>query len=187
MATLAVTALAGQNPDIRIYLDFDPPNTVRRIDPEPNTVFDVYIVTDCFGPGGGLRVIAVAFERTFGAYRMGEYNLLGGLCQGHVDDPYYGWAAAAGAECVYPDSNGIVIVGYVRYYYTGPPGYIRIFPPELFGRDAVDCNFVDDDYWCIAGNAGVGVDPPPPEPGCECEPYSPTRDRSWSTVKALYR
>ena len=48
-------AIAGQNPDVRIYLDFDPPNGVTRIDPEPYSLFDVYVVLDCFGAGGGLR------------------------------------------------------------------------------------------------------------------------------------
>jgi len=187
LVALAGLASATQNPDIRVYLDFDPPDGIQRLDPDPDSVFDVYIMTDCFGPGGGLRGISIAFERTFEAYTMGEYNLLGGISYGHVDDPVIGWNPAAGEDCVYPDDNGTVIVGYVRYYYTGPPGHIRIIPAVNNPRTAVDCNVVHDDFWCVAGNAGVGVEPHPPEVGCECEQYSLTLETAWGRVKALYR
>ena len=188
VAAVTSAALAGQNPDVRLYLDFDPPNGVTRIDPEPATFFDVYIAIDCFGPGGGARVVAVHFDRTFGGYNTGEHSFMGGFpAAGDIEDPYWGCAFAAGEDCVYPNEAGIVVVGYVRYYYTGPPGHITVQPTIGWGGAVVDCDYVEDDIWCVAGNAGVGADPPPPEPDCECDTQSPVHRATWSTLKALYR
>ncbi len=75
---LASAALAGLNPDVRIYLDFDPPNGVTRIDPEPYSLFDVYVVLDCLGAGGGLLATALALERTLEGGPVEQQNLLEG-------------------------------------------------------------------------------------------------------------
>ena len=184
---LAYGVAAGENPDLRVFLDFDPPNGVTRIDPEPGTPFDVYILTDCFSPGGGLRVLAVAFERTFGGICGGEINLLGGdIHFGDIEDPYLGWLPTSGEDCAYPDATGVVVVGYVQYYYTGPPGYIRVIRTEVDQGGSLDCNFVEDCCWCVAGNAGVNVDAPPGESSCDCGP-TPVNAATWCSVKALYR
>ena len=182
---LAHAAVADQNPDIRVYLDFDPPNEVNRIDPEPGTIFDVYVVLDCFGPGGGTRGLSLAFERTFDGYVLDQTSLLGGVEVGDVEDPYIGWAYVAGADCVYPGAGGLVVTGYVTYYYAGEPGHIRVLRTEFEQGLTLDCN-VDVDYYCIAGHAGVGMDAPPGESGCVCG-GSPVEEGSWSTIKALYR
>ena len=59
IGSLAVPALADQNPDIRIYLDADPNNHVHEIHPGPSLTFNVYVCLDCFGPGGGTRGTAL--------------------------------------------------------------------------------------------------------------------------------
>jgi len=186
LATLLLvgSGLAGQNPDIRVYLDFDPPSGVDRIDPDVGTFFNVYILLDCFGPAGGCRGVALAFERTFGGVLGAQVNLLGGLDFGNVEDAHIGWVYAAGADCVYPDSSGILVTAYVTYYYTGPPGWLRILRTEIDQGLTVDCDF-EGDYFCIAGHAGVGADPPAAEV-CSCG-TSAVRSSSWGTMKALYR
>ena len=88
-------------------------------------------------------------------------------------------------ECIYPDGNGMIIVGYVLYYYTGPPGHVRIAAAEIDGRTVLDCNNMVDTY-CVAANAGIGADPPPGDPGCYCGTV-PVENASWGTIKALYR
>jgi hypothetical protein len=192
ISILAVLLLAhgvavGLNPDLRVFLDFDPPNAVTRIDPVPGTPFNVYILTDCFSPGGGLRGLAVAFERTFGGICGGEINLLGGAIHfGDIEDPYLGWLPTAGEDCVHPDATGVVAVGYVQYYYTGPPGYIRVIWTEAEPGKSLDCNFVEDCCWCVAGNAGVNMDAPQGDPTCNCGPTT-VNDATWGIVKALYR
>ncbi len=83
----------------------------------------------------------------------------------------------------------MVVAGRVRYFYIGSPGHIRIIQceHEVHSCVVVDCEWADDeDYWCVAGNAGVNMDAPPGEPRCECG-VVPVEAASWGTVKALYR
>jgi len=168
------TAWAGDNPDIRIYLDVDPPNYVHRIDPDVNDMFDVYICLDTFGEGAGTRGVGVLFDRTFGGIKTGQTNLLGGLDMGDVEVD--GWSCVAGADCVYPDENGIVTVGYVSYLYTGAPGGIAILEHPVSGTEVLDCNDIED-HFIVIGNLGVNADPP----------EAPVEARSWGSIKALYR
>jgi hypothetical protein len=48
---LVGTAHAGGNPDVRIYIDFDPPNYAHSISPEPYTAVEAYICLDNLGIG----------------------------------------------------------------------------------------------------------------------------------------
>ncbi len=182
----AVQAPAGQNPDIRVSLDFDPPNGVHRVD-DPVNPLRVYVVCDCFGANGGLSGAVVSFERTFGAAGYQQVALItaphGSF--GDVEDPYMGWVMAS-VECVYPDAAGVVLIGYVDYWYIGPPGYLRIVPPDLEGGLVADCDVEVDEY-CVFMNAGVGVDPPPGDPDCECGSIVPVEEGSWGAIKAIYR
>jgi hypothetical protein len=50
---LACAAHAGGNPDIRIYIDFDPPNYVHEIQPELYTTIQAYVCVDNVGDGVG--------------------------------------------------------------------------------------------------------------------------------------
>ena len=181
---LAQVAVAGQNPDVRIHLDFDPPHGVDRIDPQPGDLFRVYIVVDCFGAGGGFYATAVAFDRTFGGTLVDQTNLLGPLDLGNVEDPHIGWVHGS-LTCVYPGADGLLVTGYVTYSYDGPSGWIRILRTEIDQGAVADCNNVLD-YFCIAGNAGVGMDAPPGERGCVCG-ATPVEHGSWGAIKALYR
>jgi hypothetical protein len=181
---VAAPAFAGQNPDVRIYLDFDPPNGVSRIDPVADSTFDVYIVLDHLGAGGGVRGVAPVFERTFGGTLLSQTNLLGGMDFYSVDDTYGGWVHLSGTDCAHPSANGLLVTGFVTYLYNGTPGYMRIQRPEVDPGMVVDCDFAAD-YFCVAGNAGVGMDAPSGEPGCGGA--SPVESVSWSSIKALYR
>jgi hypothetical protein len=42
----AVPALAGGNPGVRIYIDFDPPNYVFEYAPAPSELFRAYVCLD---------------------------------------------------------------------------------------------------------------------------------------------
>ncbi|MEE8573472.1 MAG: hypothetical protein V3T20_09410, partial [Gemmatimonadota bacterium] len=69
IAFIAVPAFAGTNPDIRIYLDVDPPTKVHEIHPNPSGTFDAYVCLDCFGTDGGTRGTAFLLVRTFGGFK----------------------------------------------------------------------------------------------------------------------
>jgi hypothetical protein len=161
----AVSAFAGENPDIRIYLDADPNNHLHEIHPLASETFDVYVCLDCFGPGGGTRGTAFLIERTFQGFKLSQTSLLGGLDFG--DAEVDGWTLAAGADCVYPDADGVVCVGVIQYLYLGVPGYAKILPHPGTGNEVLDCNF-ESDYYCVHANLGVSEPPPPGDPDCEC-------------------
>jgi len=182
---VALPALAVQNPDIRIYLDADPPNMVHQICPAPDDVLDVFVCLDCFGPGGGMRGTVFRFIRTFGGIKIAQVNLLGGLDLGDVDD-IQGWSIVAGEDCIHPDENGIVIAARVSYLYTGPPGTLDLAPTPLLPRKVVDCDYTEDDLFCILANLGVCVPPNPGETDCDCG-VVPVTAASWGSIKALYR
>jgi hypothetical protein len=190
---IATTAFAGANPDIRIYLDVDPNNMVGEIHPLASETFDVYVCLDCFGDdpvASGTRGTAFFLVRTFQGFKLSQTSLLGGLDFGDAEvDP--GWTLAAGADCVYPDADGVVCVGVIQYLYLGVPGTLDILPHGQVepgtGREVLDCDFLSD-YYCVAGNLGVSVPPNPPEPDCDCpENGNPVEDSSWGGIKALYR
>lgn len=189
IVALAATAFAGQNPDIRIYLDADPNNQIHEIHPNASESFDVYVCLDCFGAGGGTRGTAFLLVRTFGGFKLAQTSLLGGLDFGDAEvDP--GWTLAAGADCVYPDADGVVCIGVVQYLYTGVAGTLTLLPHGLVepgtGREALDCDFASD-FYCIFANLGVSMPPEPGDPDCDCLPPVPVEDSSWGGIKALYR
>jgi len=168
---LAGPALAGQNPYLRIYLDADPPNYLHEIYPMASEMFDVYVCLDCLDTEGGTRGTAFLLQKTFVGFKLSQTSLLGGLDFG--DAEVDGWTIAAGSDCVYPDENGIVAVGVIQYLYLGVPGTLDLLPHPGTGREAIDCDF-QSDFWCIAGNLGVGMPPNPGEPDCDCFPSWPT-------------
>ena len=184
LGVLVQVAPATQNPELRVYLDFDPPNRINTIEPEVGSFFDVYIVCDQFGPDGGLRCVPFAFERTFGGEVVGQTMLFDGLQLGDVEDPEIGWVCVS-FECLYPDEAGQLLFSYVTYYYSGPPGELSIIRTEADEGGAVDC-LVERDYYCIGGHAGIWTSAPPGEPEC---PFgiTPVECSSWGVVKALFR
>ncbi len=182
---VALPASAVQNPDIRIYLDADPPHFIHETCPTPNDVLDDFGCLDCFGSGGGTRGTVFRFIRTFGGIKIAQINLLGGLDLGDVDD-IQGWSIVAGEDCVYPDENGIVVAARVSYLYTGPPGNLDLASSVTQPRKVLDCNNTEDDLFCILANLGVCVPPNPGEVGCYCGEV-PVKETSWGSIKALYR
>ena len=182
MAFVAGPAIAVDNPDIRVYLDSDPPNEINEITPADNSTFSVYIVIDCFGEGGGTRGLGIVFDRTFGGVKLGQTSLLGGLDMGDIEDD--GWTFVAGVDCVYPDVNGMVVGGYIDYLYQGTPGTIQIVSHPVSGREVLDCNDLMD-YFCIYKNFGVHDTAPAGEPGCDCD--TAVEEHTWGAIKALYR
>lgn len=172
VAMLAVPALAGQNPDILIGLDKDPPNEVNRYDPAMSEMFSFFLVFRDFGSGGGISGCAFMFERTFGGVYLSTTNLLGGLT---IGTPETGCSLTA-LECQYPDGNGEVIAAEITYLYTGTPGTVTLVGDPFQGAITTDCN-VDIDVWLDYSHFGVGQD----------APQSPVAASSWGSIKALYR
>jgi hypothetical protein len=181
--SFATLAFAEQNPGIRMFLDVDPPNYVHEIHPDASATFDVYVCLDSFGEGGGTRGTAFLLVRTFQGFKLSQTSLLGGLDFG--DAEVDGWTIAAGADCVYPDVSGVVLVGVVNYLYLGVPGTLDVEPHPGTLNEVLDCDFLSD-YYCIFANLGVSVPPNPPNPEYECQ-INPVETSTWGEIKSLYR
>jgi hypothetical protein len=185
VAFIAAPVFAEQNPDIRIYLDVDPPAKVHEIHPEPNATFDVYVCFDCFGENGGTRGTGFLLIRTFAGFKLSQLSLFpGGLDFG--DAEVDGWTLAAGPDCLYPDAEGVACVGLLTYLYLGVPGTLDLAPHPGTFNEVLDCDFLSD-YYCIYANLGVSLPPNPGEPDCDCPENNPVEDSTWGGIKGLYR
>lgn len=51
LVAVACSAYAGGNPDVRIYIDFDPPNYVHAIEAQLYTTIEAYVCLDNVGEG----------------------------------------------------------------------------------------------------------------------------------------
>jgi hypothetical protein len=194
LAALASPVLAGQNPDIAIFLNTQESGEgTNEICPAPGEIFDVYVCFDRFGPDGGLWAARFRFDRTFDGIFSTVLTLLGGLafCSDLETTGCELWAAN---ECAYPAANGVRAVAIVEYVYMGSPGTITVEGHADLGNTTLDCDFAEDP-WCVASIAShgfsghFGVCMPPPEARApDCQPIvTPVEDGSWGTIKSLYR
>ena len=60
VVALASGAYAGGNPDVRIYIDFDPTDYVHSIEPLIYTMFDAYVCLDTVV--GGVACVSFAMN-----------------------------------------------------------------------------------------------------------------------------
>lgn len=180
-ALMAGPAFAAENPNIAIYLDADPPSFTHRVDPAPSATFDAYVCLAAFGAGGGSRGTGFLIVRDWTGFKLGQTALMNGLDFGDAEAD--GWTIAAGTDCIYPDVNGVVVVGSIQYLYQSGTGSLTLSPHPGTGRRTLDCDFQEDDMYCIHAHLGVGADPPDGEAGCE----TPVSAASWGGIKALYR
>ncbi|MBU1246287.1 MAG: hypothetical protein ABIJ20_00010 [Nanoarchaeota archaeon] len=165
----ATPALAGGNPNVRAYIDFDPPNYVHNIDPPEYTAFDAYIMLDNIDLGMTVVSFAVDIDGGITAPPSFESLLPGGLVIGDYDTGI----TLASTECK-PDNPLSVAV--LHCFSLGGSGKIRITDHPDYPRWVVDCNVpgqVDFYTTDIETEFGVG--------------YVPVEEKSWGSIKAMYR
>ncbi len=197
VVALALPAFAGQNPNLAIFLNTEPDGSgTNEVCPAPGELFHVYVCFDRFGPGGGLLRVGFRFDRAFAGFLLEQQSWFPGIPLGDVEGD--GMEVTAGAECVSPGGNGIVVAARITYLYTGGPGTITVLP-HAYGEIAdiaLDCNY-DIDHWCVASVASHGFSghfgvcaPPPgrltPLDG-DCELVVPVEAETWGTIKGIYR
>ena len=188
IAALAVTATAGDNPQVFAYISFDPAGDPLQnaVAPAPFTTVDAYVVLGCVE--GGMTTISFGLNNAMvecpGVMATQAFvNLLpGGLM---IGDPFTPpGATIASTDCMITDP---VIVGYGSYFYMGGDCCIYIVDHVDYPRWVVDCNEPGlVDYYCLAGHGFVGVAPQCPDVEvCPCG--NPVEDATWGGIKALYR
>ncbi len=132
--TLAAVAVAGQNPDVRLYIDFDPPNYVHELRaPAVGDTIRLCVVADSLGsdPGDGLWGAAFRVTRDFGGTYLGAVNLLD-PATAPIGDPESvdGIALASGGNCI---EGSVVPIAELTYLYDGTPGTISLLPHSSDG------------------------------------------------------
>lgn len=142
---------------LRVSIDFDPPNQVRRADPAVNTFVDAYIVLEGGNPGnlpGGLRTLTLRLGVT---EKMSSDAVFESLLPGTVTmGDWRDGLMLASAPCAATDP---VVIGVLRVFYRGEPGEVTILEHPDYAWWAVDC---DDEahVYAIGSHGGVHCDPP---------------------------
>jgi hypothetical protein len=176
---VAAPAFAGDNPNVKAYISFDPAGdeTQNAVMPTPYTTVNAYF---CLGSiDGGMTVVSFLLNNAMaecpGVMATQAFvNLMpGGLA---IGDPFAGGVTIASTECMTMDP---VVVGYGTYFYLGGECCIQILDHLDYPRWVVDCNEPGlVDYYCVLGHGSVGgaICPPGdcPPPGVPdvvvCEP-----------------
>ncbi len=186
---LAVTAVAGDNPQVYAYISFDPAGDPEQnaVTPAPYSAVHAYVCLGCIE--GGMTVISFGLNNVMvecpGVMATQAFvNLLpGGLM---IGDPFDGIGATiASTECMPMDP---VIVGYGSYFYLGGACCIEIVDHAQYPRWVVDCNDPGQvDLYCLKGHGLVGATATCPDAeDCPCG-GTPVEDATWGGIKALYR
>ncbi len=183
----AVTAFAGNSPQVYAYISFDPAGDELQnaVMPAAYTTVEAYVCLGCVEGGMtvmsfGLNNVLVDCPDVIGTQAF--VNLLpGGLGIGDAFDGV--GITIASTECMMMDP---VIVGYGSYFYLGGECCIQIVDHAQYPRWVVDCQDPGvEDYYCLAGHGSVGGAQCPDGEVCPCG--SPVEDATWGGIKALYR
>ena len=191
----AVTAFAGDNPQVNAYISFDPAGDPAQnaVSPAAATTVDAYVVLGCVE--GGMTTVSFGLNDVVtdcvGVMMTQSFtNLLpGGLS---IGDPFDGVGVTlASTQCMMMDP---VVVGYASFFYMGGDCCIEILDHADYPRWVVDCNDPGQvDTYCLGGPdpgqghgiVAAGVCTTPLDAPCPCG--SPVEDATWGGIKALYR
>jgi hypothetical protein len=170
---------AHGNPIIgeQVYVDFDPPNEVHSIYPQPFDAVDAYVVVDLtFGVIQDLSSIYFRLATTPGTADQPTFTNLvpGAIVEG---DWFSGISITTDCLSAVPP----VAVGKLSFIYNAIPGDVTIeHHPELPAL-IIDCAGTWFAF-CVRMHGGVGKEAR--EGDCF---GSPVEDVSWGAIKGLYK
>ncbi len=176
-------ALAGGNPDVIAYVDFDPPNRVHECSPVPYETFSAYI---CLGDlDEGVTAVSFALNDVMAEYPgcIAAVSLTR-MFPGGLVIPCDTWTTTGctvgSSECVLgPDAPAVRL----DLFYLGGSCCIEILDHAWYTREVVDCDDPEGiDTYCVLSHGSVG--------GASCldgDCPSPVEDGTWGMVKSLYR
>ncbi len=196
LALLAGSALAGQNPHIKIYLyttSTGLAGTNHRATPAAGSNSSVYVCFD--NVWGGMYGASWKFVEVPGPDYLSSTNQYAGAGGLTIGDPGQGLGCAmtVGASPVYPDANGIIVLARIRYETPEEltrGGTITVVAHDTDGRAVADANN-QLDLWCVHSVAFDGLsgnfgwdDSAIPDGDCDIVAVEAT---TWGAIKALYR
>jgi hypothetical protein len=176
-------ALAGGNPDVIAYVDFDPPNRVHECSPVPYETFSAYI---CLGDlDEGVMAVSFALNDILAEYPgcIAAATLIK-MFPGDLVIPCDTWTTTGctvwSSECLPgPDEPAVRL----DLFYLGGSCCIEILDHAWYTREVVDCSEPEGiDTYCVLSHGSVG--------GALCldgDCPSPVEDGTWGMVKSFYR
>jgi hypothetical protein len=176
----AAGALAGGNPDVVAYVDFDPPNRVQEYWPEPYESFSAYL---CLGNlGEGVR--CVSFAVNFGDWDYVGYTSLHNLLPGGSLECDTGGPPTGCTWCSVSCQPGPdICFARLDIFYESGSFCIEILDHAWYPRRVRDCSDpAGFDEYCVLAHGSVN--------GAVCaegDCGTPVDDGTWGTIKSLYR
>jgi hypothetical protein len=197
LALCAVSALAGENPNVQIFLTSSstaaPSGVNHKPTPAPGVPQNVYVAFDHMD--GGMLAAQWFFEVTGGPAfdsTTNQFGAVGGLTIGYDPSASPGVSMTTG-PAVYPNVNGAIVLAKITYMdpeMSRPGGYIRVLTYAAGDGGVVADANNDIDTWCVRSVAISGTsgnwgwdDEVIPDGTCG----SPVEAHSWGAIKALYR
>lgn len=166
-----------------IFIDFDPPNRVHTVNPDPYTSVRAYVVGDfmlegAYGFAGICFMLSDPSSDCPGSFAPPSFtNLLpGNLAIGTWDTGI----TIASTECLtdYP-----VSIGYLDLYYLGGACDLMILDHPDYPRWVIDCQDPGQVfYYCVRMHGGIGKE----AIVGDC-PVVAVEDVSWGAIKSMYR
>ena len=184
VVTFALSAVAGQNPDCQVCIDFSGTATSwsdvqSRVDPEYYTAFDAYF---CIYGINEFTVITLMGSITPGMSATPGFTSLlpGGIVIGSWDTGI----SMASTVCL---TDQFLNLAKLELFYLGTPGDIMFLDHPVWPRWVVDCDEPNPelDFYCVWMHGGVWKDAL--EGDEECFPVVPVEDATWGTIKSMYR
>ncbi|MBM3308557.1 MAG: hypothetical protein FJY74_09550 [Candidatus Eisenbacteria bacterium] len=199
VVAFAMPAMAGQNPNIRSFLNASSAGTGNNwtTSPVPGANKSVYVCFDNFGAGGGMYAAQFLMQPVGGPNYLSTTNQFaathGGLTIGEaVVAP--GASMTVGPTPQYPGTSGIIVLARIRFETPEElrGGHIALIPYSAGdGPVVADANNMLD-VWCVKSTMYGGIsghfgwDGPPPIDG-DCQEPSPVQNTTWGSIKALYK
>jgi hypothetical protein len=180
---LACTAWAGGNPDVRCYIDFDPPNYVHAVTPEPYETIEAYVCLDRLGEG--MTSVSLCIDNPDegcpGCFASAAwFKLLPGDFGGNPPWSPDGFTVVS-VQCM---TDSVTLVGKIILFYLGGECCIRLLDHPNYPRWVADCGDPTEfDEYCVLAHGSIGG---ADCPDGDCEGV-PVEDGTWGMVKSLYR
>ena len=185
VVVLASVVSAGGNPDVRIYIDFDPPNYVHELPaPTPYTTIHAYVCLDQLDEGVTMLSFRMddLMEACPGVFAALSFDRLFGSTTIPLGPPWQpGGTTLVSDACRNED---VVPAGVINLFYLGGSCCIQILDHSDYPRWVVDCGYpLDFDQYCVLAHGSIGG---APSPDGDCDGV-PVQDDTWGTIKSLYR
>ena len=182
---VAFVAQAGGNPDVRIYIDFDPPNRVHDCMPAAYQELSAYVClgnldSGLLGLSFGINDVQAEYPGVFASVTHWDLlpgNLSIGCDTGSLVTGCTFWSS----ECV---SGPDVAAVELSLFYVGGSACIRITDHAWYPREVWDCNEpAGVDTYCVLAHGSIGGGACPEG---DCLPV-PVHSETWGTIKTLFR